>query len=78
MKKSDELANPSSCFNKAGDSELMFVLLERDVAAAATVRYWVHERLRLGKNTPADPQIREALAWADSVENGTTSIMGIG
>lgn len=71
MKKRDELACQSSCLNKAADDELVFVLLERDVASAATVRFWVNERIRLGKNTPADPQIREALAWADQAESSS-------
>lgn len=68
MKKRDELAHESSCLNKAHDDELLFVLLERDAAAAATVRFWVAERIRLGKNKADDPQIIEALYWAESVE----------
>lgn len=68
MKKSDESRDPRSCWNKAKDDELLFVLLARDPAAAATVRFWVAERVRLGKNQHGDPQTTTALNWADEVE----------
>lgn len=68
MLKSEELSDPNSCFNKANDNELIFVLLGRDPAAAKTVRGWCVERLRLKKNKVDDPQIREAFAWAHSVD----------
>ena len=64
MLKRDEIEHPESCFNKARDSEHLFVLLARDPAAPITIRAWVAERLRLGKNMPNDPQIREALDCA--------------
>lgn len=68
MLKSKELSEPSSCLNKARPDELIFVLLARDAAASSTVRHWVAERLRLGKNKAEDPQMIEALAWADRVQ----------
>lgn len=60
MRKCEELIAPHSCLNKAKWNELLFVLLGRDPAAPATIRYWIAERLRLGKNKPEDEQIREA------------------
>lgn len=60
MKKIDEIKNPSSCFNKALDSELVFVLLERDEAAPIAIQAWIEARIRLGKNSRDDSQIREA------------------
>jgi len=68
MRKKDELTSPSSCLNKAREDEWLFVLLGRDAAAPAAVRAWIEERVRLGKNTRTDPQIVEAIAWANLVE----------
>jgi hypothetical protein len=67
MRKRDELTNPDSCMSRARDDEWTFVLLGRDVAAVATVRAWINERLRLGKNQPHDAQIREADMWCEVV-----------
>lgn len=68
MRKEDELMDPNSCLNRARRSEFLFVLLARDAAAPATVRFWIEERVRLGKNAHDDPQIVEAGRWADAVE----------
>lgn len=68
MKKRDELTNDRSCMSRARDDEWTFVLLGRDAAAPATVRFWVSERLRIGKNTPSDAQIIEAIVCADAME----------
>lgn len=64
MLKADERDQPGSCWNKANDDELVFVILERDVAAVATILDWCAHRIRLGKNTPDDPQISEAKTLA--------------
>jgi hypothetical protein len=68
MRKREELTNPASCLSRARDDEWVFVLLGRDVAAPAAVRAWIAERIRLGKNNPEDPQISDAVAWAEVVE----------
>lgn len=68
MRKCDELTNPRSCMSRAHDSEMVFVLLGRDVAAPAAIRFWVGERLERGKNVPDDPQIIDALATAAAME----------
>jgi hypothetical protein len=62
MIKSAELSDPASCLGKAGDAEMLFVLLARDAAAPVAIRAWIGERLRIGKNRPDDPQIRRG-AW---------------
>jgi hypothetical protein len=67
MRKSKELADPNSCLNKAGEDEMLFVLLGRDKAAPAAVHAWVLERLRLGLNTLEDPKIVEAMNWMEEV-----------
>jgi hypothetical protein len=64
MRKKDELADPNSCLNRAGENEMIFVLLERDVASATAIRAWAIERVRLRKNGPADAQILEAIGCA--------------
>lgn len=68
MIKSDEVSNPLSCLNRAELDEPVFVLLARDVTASDVVRTWCADRVRAGKNTHADPQIREALALADQMD----------
>lgn len=67
MRKRDELTDPRSCMSRARDDEMTFVLLGRDAAAPAAVRAWIAERIRLGKNSPADEQIIEAQNWIDTV-----------
>lgn len=68
MKKSDEISHENSCFNRAGQDEIMFVLLARDEAAPDTIRMWVRERISRGKNEPHDEQILEALQCARFME----------
>lgn len=60
MLKIDELRDSNSCLNRARDLEMLFVLLGRDAAAPATVRFWIEERIRLGKNSRGDEKIAEA------------------
>lgn len=67
MTKDQELYNPTSCFNKAHDSELIFVLLARDSAAPAAVEAWIDERIKLGINQPDDRKIVEARGWVAEV-----------
>jgi hypothetical protein len=71
--KSEELTNPISCMSRAQPNEMIFVLLARDVAAPFTIRAWIKERIRLGKNTPDDSQIREAEDCARFMEAFYTS-----
>lgn len=68
MIKSEELTNPQSCMSRAYPGEMTFVLLARDVTAPAVIRFWVAERVRLGKNKPNDPQVWEALECARLME----------
>lgn len=68
MLKMEELKNPQSCMSRAKPEEMTFVLLARDPAAPDAIRHWVHERIRLGKNQPTDPQIQEALGCAKTME----------
>jgi hypothetical protein len=68
MIKRDEIEDQESCFNKAHDGERLFVMLSRDPAAPIAIRAWIAERIRLGKNTPDDDQIREAHECAAYME----------
>lgn len=74
MIKRDEIEDIESCFNKAYDSERLFVLLARDPAAPVAIRAWIAERIRLGKNTAEDEQIREAHECAKLMEVERTEI----
>lgn len=68
MLKHMEKADGHSCWNKARPNEMVFVLLGRDEAAPVTIRAWVAERIRLGKNREDDHQIQEALKCAEFME----------
>jgi hypothetical protein len=68
MLKSEELTNPSSCMSRAGDQEMTFVLLARDICAPEVIRFWCWRRIQKGKNWPDDEQILEALRCADLME----------
>jgi len=75
MKKVDEINDPTSCFRKARVDERIFVLLARDEAAPATIRFWCEERVRLGKNTIDSTQITEALRCAELMEQERAMIV---
>lgn len=68
MLKQDELTIDSSCLNRANANEMLFVILERDVAASETIRYWCMMRIKHNKNKEDDDQIKEALMVADYIE----------
>lgn len=68
MRKISEVNNPDSCLNKAAELEMVFVLRGKDECSPATIRFWVSERLRLGKNKATDLKIIFALEDADSME----------
>ena len=68
MRKKEELSRMDTCMAHAHPEEMTFVLIGRDAAAPATIRRWVVERLRLGKNTEGDAQTEEALACAAMME----------
>ena len=70
--KFEELTNPKSCMSRARNDEMTFVLLGRDVAAPAAIRFWCAERIRLGKNAADDPQILEALACVETMAKERT------
>lgn len=68
MIKRDEMEYSESCLNKARSDERLFVLMARDPAAPVAIRAWVHERIRIHKNTADDPQVVEALECARLME----------
>lgn len=68
MLKSNEVASPKSCLNKAKDHEMIFVLLARDAAAPDTIRFWAEQRVAIGKNKRTDEQIVEAFECARIME----------
>ena len=76
MKKSDEIGNQSSCWNKANNDERMFVLLARDPAAPIAIRAWIAERIRIGKNVRCDPQMIEAEDQAQRMEAERLNAVG--
>jgi hypothetical protein len=78
MLKRDEIEDDTSCWSKARTDERIFVLLARDVAAPVAIRAWVAERIRLGKNIEADPQIREALDCAERMERERLAVVNCG
>lgn len=77
MVKLEELSNPKSCMSRAADHEMTFVMLARDAAAAETIRFWVRERIRLGKNAEGDEQLLEALHCADFMDQQRRDRIGL-
>jgi hypothetical protein len=77
MTKTDELSNSASCLSRAKGTEMLFVLLARDAAAPVAIRAWVAERIRLGKNTVNDDQIKEALHCCGYMEQQRTDGIGL-
>jgi hypothetical protein len=70
MTKRENISDPNSCFNKAGDDEEVFILLGRDVAAPFAIQAWCEERIASGKNRPDDAQILNAMQCAASMGRG--------
>lgn len=68
MTKQEEIDLPDSCWNRAKQGELMFVLLERDKAAPETIRQWARVRVATGMNSSIDLKIDEALEIAKKME----------
>lgn len=65
---------PFDCYANALPHEQMFIVLARDVASPATIRFWCLERVKLGKNKWSDPQIIEAMECARKMEEQHGSI----
>jgi len=68
MRKRDEIADANSCFNRAKDDEMLFVLLGRDADAPGTIRDWIKRRIASGKNKPEDSQLLHAEICAQYME----------
>lgn len=60
MIKRDELSNPASCLNKAGDDEPLFVLRAKDSEAPDAIADWINRRVAKGMNEHNDPKMKEA------------------
>ena len=58
MMKMLESNDPNSCWNKAKDHEIVFVLIEKDESAPGTINDWCDRRIKAGKNTEGDAQIK--------------------
>lgn len=64
MLKKHELANPTSCLNKAAPDEPVFVLRAKDPFAAQTVRLWA----AMSEGHHEGDKIHEALKLASEME----------
>ncbi len=60
MTKTNEAAQPTSCWNKALANERMFITLTRDLVAPEVVNFWCDRRIAKGLNKECDDQIQEA------------------
>lgn len=69
MIKREELSNPQSCLNKAGEEEPVFVLRGGDLLAPGIVRQWVVEAYKHG--LPIH-KVEEAMALAEAMERWPT------
>ena len=62
--KRDEIANPDSCLNRAGDDEPVFVLRAKDPLAAKLVEEWAARAVLAGLH---DDRAREAYRYAQAM-----------
>lgn len=69
MKKWEEINDPKSCWNKAGDDTRVFILVDMDEAAADTIRFWINKRIELGMNKPGDEKLLSAESLANEIES---------
>lgn len=74
MTKNEVLADPNSCFNRAGPATRMFIGLDWDPAVPPMIRAWALERLKLGLNKQTDDQIISAFALADEIEQNLAAV----
>lgn len=74
MTKTEVLADPNSCFNRAGPATKMFIGLDWDPAVPSMIRHWALERVKRGLNKTDDPQIKEAFALAEEIERDGPAI----
>jgi hypothetical protein len=75
MIKKYERAAPNSCWNKAAEEELLFVLLGRDPAAPAAIEAWCRERIRLGLSSENDEKIDKARTIAEAMVGGARQVL---
>lgn len=68
MKKKDEIEDKNSCFNKAKENEMVFVLREKDEQFADSIRLWAFLRYIRGDNFLHDKKIISALMEAKVVD----------
>lgn len=68
MTKKEAIENPNSCWNKAGDDTIVFILIDTDEAMPDAIRAWINKRLASGKNFLYDPKIVSAEEVAAAVE----------
>jgi len=67
MKKNDEVLNPGSTLNKAGDDEMLFILRGQDVSSPKVVLYWMQENIHLATLNPE--KYREAFECLMTMAN---------
>lgn len=65
MLKSQELISPTSCLNKAGPREPIFVLRAKDPTAPQTLRLWAAMSIGIHE----DAKIAEAVKLAGEMED---------
>ena len=76
MKKIDEINHPDSCFNKAKDDEMIFVLRSTDPSAPIAIMAWITDRIRIGKNKFSNQKIQDAFNCAEVMEKERNKIEG--
>ena len=65
LTKREELANPTSCINKAAEDEPVFVLRGSDVLAPIVIRVWASMAKLLGAS---QQKVSGALTTADAMD----------
>lgn len=73
MTKTAEQLDPNSCWNQAGDDEVLFILRATDPASPSAIAAWAQARVKLGKNTMDDFKIADAISIALRMSSQTTA-----
>lgn len=68
MTKKEAIEDPNSCWNKAHDNDIVFILIQKDPQAPKTIQLWAAMRVLFGNDDLNAPKITSALDIADKID----------
>lgn len=67
MTKRENIDDPNSCWNKAADDEILFILRDKDLTFIPVLLFWVHMRIFMDIDLATSPKLTGALEIVDKV-----------